>query len=119
MPLTAVDVTGLDPPRFRNLLSPDALAGFERAIVRGRELLDERTMWNVNSTARGGGVAEMLQSLLGYVKGAGPYGRWVVIAGDPAFFAVTKRLHNRGQYVELLDRVLTKQPALSHIGDRS
>ena len=71
MPLTDVDVTTLDPQRFRNLLSPEALAGFERAIERGRELLDERTMWNVNSTARGGGVAEMLQSLLGYVKGAG------------------------------------------------
>ena len=37
----------------------------------------------------------MLQSLLGYVQGAGLDGRWVVIAGDPAFFAVTKRLHNR------------------------
>ena len=95
MPLTDVDVTALDPQRFRNLLSPAALTGFERAIERGRELLADRTMWNVNSTACGGGVAEMLQSLLGYVKGAGRDGRWMVIAGDPAFFAVTKRLHNR------------------------
>ncbi len=93
--LTDVDVTALDPQRFGNVLAPDALAGFERAITRGRELLDGRTMWNVNSTARGGGVAEMLQPLLGYVKGAGLDGRWVVISGDPAFFAVTKRLHNR------------------------
>ncbi len=95
MYLTDVDVTALDPRRFRNVLAPDAIAGFEHAIARGAELLGERTLWNVNSTARGGGVAEMLQSLLGYVQGAGVDGRWVVIAGDPAFFALTKRLHNR------------------------
>ena len=77
------------------MLAPEALAAFERTIARGRELLGERTLWNVNSTARGGGVAEMLQSLLGYVQGAGLDARWVVIAGDPAFFTVTKRLHNR------------------------
>src|SRR4051812_25008949 len=95
MYLTDVDVTALDPRRFRNVLAPGAIAGFEHAIARGAELLGERTLWNVNSTARGGGVAEMLQSLLGYVQGAGRDGRWVVIAGDPEFFAVTKRLHNR------------------------
>jgi trehalose synthase len=95
VPLTDVEVPALDPLRFRNLLSAEALAGFQQAIARGRELLEARTMWNVNSTARGGGVAEMLQPLLGYVKGAGLDGRWTVIAGDPAFFAVTKRLHNR------------------------
>jgi trehalose synthase len=95
MSLRDVDVTRLEPARFRNVLTPEALARFEQTIVRGRELLGERTLWNVNSTARGGGVAEMLQSLLGYVQGAGLDGRWVVIGGDPSFFAVTKRLHNR------------------------
>ena len=77
------------------MLSPDALEQFQHTVARGRALLGERTLWNVNSTARGGGVAEMLQSLLGYVQGAGLDGRWVVLAGDPAFFALTKRLHNR------------------------
>ncbi len=52
-------------------------------------------MWNVNSTAMGGGVAEMLQVLVGYILGVGVAVRWLVIAGDPAFFTVTKRLHNR------------------------
>ena len=41
-------------------------------------------MWNVNSTATGGGVAEMLQVLVGYILGAGVAVRWLVIAGDPA-----------------------------------
>jgi trehalose synthase len=88
-------VTPLRPERFRDVLSADGLACFERTVARGRELLDGRTVWNVNSTPRGGGVAEMLQSLVGYVRGAGIDGRWVAIDGDAEFFRVTKRLHNR------------------------
>ena len=57
--------------------------------------MDGRTLWTVNSTARGGGVAEMLHSLIGYVRGAGLDARWVVIGGDAEFFRITKRLHNR------------------------
>ena len=95
MPLHDVSVTPLRPERFRDVLSPEGLAQFEHTIARGRELLDGRTFWNVNSTARGGGVAEMLRSLIGYARGAGIDARWVVIGGDPEFFRVTKRLHNR------------------------
>jgi trehalose synthase len=54
-----------------------------------------KTVWNVNSTAAGGGVAEMLQVLLGYTRDAGVNTRWVVMGGDAEFFAVTKRIHNR------------------------
>ena len=50
-------------------------------------------MINVNSTAVGGGVAEMLQTLLAYARGAGRR-PWLVIEGNPEFFAVTKRIHN-------------------------
>jgi trehalose synthase len=48
----------------------------------------------VNSTAAGGGVAEMLRSFVSYSRGAGLDVRWMVIAGGPEFFTVTKRLHN-------------------------
>ena len=61
----------------------------------GRDELAGRRIWNVNSTARGGGVAEMLGPLLAYARGAGIDARWAVIDGDAPFFAVTKRLHNR------------------------
>jgi trehalose synthase len=88
-------VTTLPPERFRDVLSADGLADFERTIARGRELLGDRTFWTVNSTARGGGVAEMLRSLIGYVRGAGIDARWLVVEGDEAFFKITKRLHNR------------------------
>ncbi len=52
-------------------------------------------MWHVSSTAAGGGVAEMLQLLVGYANDAGVETRWMVIDADTQFFAITKRLHNR------------------------
>jgi trehalose synthase len=93
--LEQVNVTMLDPERFRRVLDVDAWATFAQTILRGRELLAERTFWNVNSTANGGGVAEMLRSLVGYSRGAGLDVRWAVVPGDEEFFRVTKRLHNR------------------------
>src|SRR5215471_19161488 len=60
-----------------------------------RRQLGGHTIWNVNSTATGGGVAEMLQVLVGYVNDVGiPIG-WLVVTGDAQFFAITKRLHNQ------------------------
>jgi trehalose synthase len=93
--LEDVAVTPLPPERFNDVLSPEGGARFADVIGRGRELLADRTLWTVNSTSRGGGVAEMLRSLIGYVRGAGIDARWVVVPGDADFFAVTKRLHNR------------------------
>ncbi len=54
----------------------------------------DRTIWHVNATAHGGGVAEMLQTLLAYGRGAQIENRWLVLDGEPEFFAITKRLHN-------------------------
>jgi trehalose synthase len=93
--LAEVTVTPLDPERLRDVLAPETLGSFEHTIARGRELLASRTFWNVNSTARGGGVAEMLRSLIGYARGGGLDARWLTIEGDVAFFRITKRLHNR------------------------
>jgi trehalose synthase len=89
-----VPVAPVMPDRFRDVLRQEQAAEFERTIARGRALLEHRVVWNVNSTARGGGVAEMLASLLAYTRGAGLDARWMVIGGDPAFFRVTKRIHN-------------------------
>jgi trehalose synthase len=95
MKLEDVTVTPLNPERFADVIDAEGAARLADTIARGRELLTGRTLWNVNSTARGGGVAEMLRSLIGYVHGAGIDARWVVAPGDPPFFDVTKRLHNR------------------------
>jgi trehalose synthase len=80
--------------RFRTVLDDAQWAQLEDAAVRARRQFEGRVVWNVNSTARGGGVAELLGSLVPYSRAAGVDVRWVVIDGDPAFFKVTKRLHN-------------------------
>jgi trehalose synthase len=51
-------------------------------------------IWHINSTAVGGGVAEMLPSLIGYGRTLDVDMRWLVLNGTADFFAVTKRLHH-------------------------
>jgi trehalose synthase len=80
--------------RFLPLLGTEAVRGAVAAAERLRARLGDRAIWNVNSTAAGGGVAEMLPSLLSYSRGHGIDARWVVIEGNPAFFRTTKRLHH-------------------------
>jgi trehalose synthase len=89
-----VRISPMDPERFRSVLSPERFAAFQRAIEEGRELLAGRAVWNVNSTARGGGVVELLRPLIAYARGAGVDARWMVLEGGSAFFGVTKRIHN-------------------------
>jgi len=88
----SVGAVALD--RFAQVLPPERVALLSEAGRRTAEALAGRTVWNVSSTERGGGVAEMLQTLVGYGRGAGIDTRWFVITGDERFFAVTKRLHN-------------------------
>jgi trehalose synthase len=90
-----IDIPSVSPDRFRSILQPERWEAFERGMEEARRLLAGRVVWNVNSTARGGGVAELLQSLVAYARGAGVDVRWVVIDGTPEFFTVTKRIHNR------------------------
>ena len=93
--LGELDVPAVPLGVFGPLIGPERLANLESAAEVSRALLASRTLWNINSTASGGGVAEMLQVLVGYIRGAGIDARWVVIEGDPVFFDITKRLHNR------------------------
>ena len=90
-----VDISCMSPDRFRSVLPPHPLEEFEHGIEQARELLAGRVVWNLNSTARGGGVVELLGPLVAYARGAGVDARWTVIDGTPEFFAVTKRIHNR------------------------
>jgi trehalose synthase len=77
------------------VIGPERHARLIQAASEFRDRLGERTVWNVSSTAVGGGVAEMLQVLLGYVEGLQIPSRWAVITGDAEFFVLTKRLHNQ------------------------
>lgn len=54
-----------------------------------------RTIWMVNSTPQGGGVAEMLPTMVSLLRDLGVQTEWVVLESDnPAFFALTKQIHN-------------------------
>jgi trehalose synthase len=79
---------------FEPIVGAAEVAEARRIAARMRERFAGRVLWNVNSTAVGGGVAEMLQSLLRYARGAGIDARWIVMRGDPEFFRLTKRIHH-------------------------
>ena len=90
-----VPVAPLSLERFAGVLEEGELADLLAVAGEARALMEGRAVWCVNSTANGGGVAEMLRSLLAYTRGVGVDTRWLVLRGDDAFFRVTKRLHNR------------------------
>lgn len=93
--LVEVAVTPVALERLAPLLPPERVERVETYAAEAQRLLAGRRVWNVSSTARGGGVAEMLHTLVAYAAGTGIDIRWMVIAGEPDFFAVTKRIHNR------------------------
>ncbi|MBS1676984.1 MAG: glycosyltransferase [Actinobacteria bacterium] len=82
------------PEAFARHLAGEDRERVEAAARAAREQFAGRAIWHVSSTLRGGGVAEMLRSLLPYVRGAGIDTRWAVLREDPWFFRFTKRLHN-------------------------
>jgi trehalose synthase len=90
-----VEYPALRPERFENVLDEVTYARFAGALADAGRRLEHRRVWHVNSTASGGGVAEMLRPLAGYQRCAGWDGGWLAVDGDDEFFAVTKRVHNR------------------------
>src|SRR5712692_11479612 len=62
-----------------------------RALARP---LEGRHVVMVNSTAAGGGMAELLNRLIPLFEELGLAPRWEVIAGGRDFFEVTKAFHN-------------------------
>lgn len=123
----------LDPERLEPLIGRERMARFDSVAAATREQFGSRAVISINSTAVGGGVAEMLQTLLAYVRGVGIDARWLVIEGDAAFFDITKRVHNglyggpgdggplgdaeRAHYEAILRENAEEIEALVHPGD--
>lgn len=93
--LREVVVPAMSPQRLEPVLGVDRFYRLLATAEDVRAVLDQRAVLHVSSTASGGGVAEMLYTLLSYVRGLSVDTRWFVLDGDPEFFAVTKRIHNR------------------------
>jgi trehalose synthase len=90
---------------INNMLTLDEFANFPHLTSSVLELQAEaativhklrgKTVWMVNSTARGGGVAEMLPMLIHMIRELGVNINWLVLNSDNTkFFQVTKRIHN-------------------------
>jgi trehalose synthase len=64
-----------------------------------------RSMVHINATAYGGGVAEILQNLVPLLRDAGVDAHWAVLDAPPAYFDITKKIHNalQGMPLELSD----------------
>jgi len=72
-------------------IAPDAI--LEELREHARTLKGARIL-NVNATAYGGGVSELLRSSVPLLRDLGMTVDWKVIAGSEGFFRATKALHN-------------------------
>jgi trehalose synthase len=83
---------------YRSIVPKDVMAEVEElaAGLKGRRVL------HVNATSFGGGVAEILYTLVPLTTDAGLEAEWRVITASPEFFHVTKSFHNglQGQAVD-------------------
>ena len=61
--------------------------------AKARGLMGKRVV-HVNSTSQGGGVAEILSSLVPLMNDVGVETDWRVLHGNPDFFTITKKFHN-------------------------
>jgi trehalose synthase len=82
---------------YRRVIGDEAVAEIRDLAhdLRGLRVLE------LSSTATGGGVAELLSSLVPLERDIGLEAEWRVIAGDSRFFELTKRLHNGLQGMEV------------------
>ncbi len=75
---------------YREVVGPDIIE--ELTIMASH--VGDRSIKMVNSTAVGGGVAEMLHRIVPLLNELGLQVTWDVIQGDDPFFEITKRFHN-------------------------
>lgn len=82
---------------YEQFVGPDVIDELE--IYAGK--LQNISVQNINSTAVGGGVAEILTRMIPLLKELGVNACWDVIKGGEKFFEVTKKMHNalHGQQV--------------------
>jgi trehalose synthase len=88
---------------YRPVVGDDVIAGIEELA----EPLRDARVVHVNATAYGGGVAEMLQTLVPLMRDAGLDAEWQVIEGADEFFNVTKAAHNglQGMDIDFTDEM--------------
>ena len=86
---------------YRNVVGDRAIANIYQAARR----LQGRHIVHINSTSQGGGVAEILHSLVPLMNDIGIEADWRVLHGTQDFFTITKKFHNalQGGAINLTD----------------
>lgn len=95
--IKVIDVKGRN--RFKDYEAYVALFSVVKNFRSEDEILvpklGNRRVWMVNSTDRGGGVAEMLPTMIDLLRQLGLDAKWVVMGTErAAFFPLTKKIHN-------------------------
>jgi trehalose synthase len=89
---------------YRDVVGPAVID--ELQLIADR--VKRRRFQHINSTAVGGGVAEILTRLVPMLRELGIDATWDVIKGDQAFYNVTKAFHNalHGKREDITDQML-------------
>lgn len=96
---------------YRKLISNDL---FEEINSLAKNFKGLR-VFQVNATPRGGGVAELLKSLVPLMKGIGIKADWYTIPPREDFFKITKEIHNALQGKEYVIPFWQRVRYLEHI----
>ena len=86
-----------DIESYRKIVGDEVIA----KIYKTARKLYGKYILNINSTYQGGGVAEMLSSLVPLMNGTGIDAEWRILHGNPDFFTVTKKFHNALQSADI------------------
>ncbi len=87
---------------LRQVIKPTKITNYaayltKRQTVKLESLakkLQGKKIYEINSTATGGGVVELLQSQIPLMQGLGLQAEWLVLPPDERFFTITKQFHN-------------------------
>jgi len=75
---------------YREIVGDEILS---QIFAKARRLSNKHIL-HISSTYQGGGVAEMLNSLILLMNDIGVFTGWRILHGSPDFFSITKKFHN-------------------------
>ncbi|HXG92971.1 MAG TPA: glycosyltransferase [Blastocatellia bacterium] len=101
--LQQVEVQSKNLKDYESVVGADVIEEIREAA---RPLKGARVV-HINATAYGGGVAEILQTLVPLMRDIGIEAEWQVIVGEKEFFVVTKAFHNalQGHSIDFTDEM--------------
>ncbi len=95
LPRVPVQPRSIEP--YRPIAGDEVI---DEILALGKELSGARVA-HINSTAHGGGVAELLYTQVPLMRNVGLEADWFLVEGDQDFFTITKYFHNALQGMEL------------------